>query len=629
MTATTTGKTPIPTRNDLLQAALELASMGYLVFPCIPNNKEPATEHGFKDASTDEEKIVAWWTDRGDANIGIATESLVVLDVDKDSGGPENPWLAALSQEQLADLQRAPLARTPRGGRHYVFRQNGRRVPSSTAGVAEHIDIRADGGYIVAAPSYLNCVKDGKRIRGSYAWAVALEPVTQLPPVPTWLETLAIEQPSKRGPTAKPKSGTAADGTIPSGQRNELLSRFAYALRKSGASVDEIFAALQVRNYRCDPPLAADELDCIAKGKSGVAPDVQEGLAIGAPKIVCLADVEPQEVKWLWPGKIPMGKLSLCAGDPGLGKTLSTLDMAARVSRGFPWPDDPHSPSAQGSALIISCEDDAADTIRPRLDAASADVSKVHLLRAVAWFDTEKREASETQFSLTRDIETLKRALDTLPDCRLVVIDPVSAYLGEADSHKNAEVRAVLSPLAELAQERGVAVLCVNHLNKGGGAALYRSMGSIGFVAAVRSAWAFTRDKDDPGRKLMLPLKNNLAKDSSGLAFRVLANTAGQPYLSWDPTPINVTADEAMAHDEPRRSDTSGKQEAVDWLQATLADGPVESALLVSEARKIGISTRAINSAKVALGVSSYKEGFGKDGKWMCHLAPTFEGEQC
>ncbi len=162
-----------------------------------------------------------------------------------------------------------------------------------------------------------------------------------------------------------------------------------------------------------------------------------------------MADVAPQPVRWLWRERFAIGKLAMVSGDGGLGKSFMTLDWAARVSRGTVWPDG--SPNDQGGVLLVSCEDDAADTVRPRLDAADADVANI--------FHVD-------EIDLT-NIPALKAAIMRVPNCRLCVIDPVSAYLGKTDSHSNAEVRAFLKPLGLLAAELGVAIVCVNHLSQG------------------------------------------------------------------------------------------------------------------------------------------------------------------
>ena len=163
----------------------------------------------------------------------------------------------------------------------------------------------------------------------------------------------------------------------------------------------------------------------------------------------------------------------------------------------------------RGSVILLTAEDDAADTVRLRLDAMGADVSRIHLLEAVQ-IPVEDKDGKTTihkrTFCLQLDVAALMHAPPLIPDCRLISIDPLSAYLGKTDAHKNADVRGVLTPLIELAQERRIAVLGIDHLNKRGtGPAIYRSMGSLAFVAAARAVWAVVRDKTDPTRRLSCP----------------------------------------------------------------------------------------------------------------------------
>ncbi len=162
---------------------------------------------------------------------------------------------------------------------------------------------------------------------------------------------------------------------------------------------------------------------------------------------VCIADVEPKAINWLWPEKIARGKVSMIAGDPGLGKSLITIALASAVSTGARWPVGGGN-APLGSVTMLSDEDSVADTIRPRLDAAGADCSKIHALKMVREIN-EDGETVERSFSLAKDIERLAEVLEKLGDCVLVQIDPISAYLGGTDSHKNADVRALLSPLSE------------------------------------------------------------------------------------------------------------------------------------------------------------------------------------
>ncbi len=339
--------------------------------------------------------------------------------------------------------------------------------------------------------------------------------------------------------------------------------------------------------------------------------------------LVCFADVRSEVIRWLWPGRIAIGKVSMIAGDPGLGKSLVTLDMAARVSRGTPWPDRPGEPISVGAVVLLSAEDDAADTIRPRLDASGADVSKIMQLRGVNRTDLESGNVRSCAFCLEHDLEILEAAINVIPDCRLVVVDPISAYLGKTDSHVNAEVRAILAPLGDLASRLGVAIVAVTHLRKGEGPAIYRSIGSLAFAAAARAVWAVTKDSDDPtgARRLFLPVKNNLASEGSGLAYYVRsAQGSTHPTVCWEPEPVAVSADEAMRLPaRPRGPAASERDEIVDWLRGALADGPRLAKELYEEGIEAnGFAKRTIERARKAIKVVVYRPD--NPGPWWWRL---------
>jgi hypothetical protein len=343
----------------------------------------------------------------------------------------------------------------------------------------------------------------------------------------------------------------------------------------------------------------------------------------GVPILVCLVNVKPEPVAWLWPGRIPLGKVTLIYGDPGLGKSLVTLDVAARTSRRTPWPDRPDLPPQPGEVILLSAEDDPADTIRPRLDAAGGDVRRVTLLQGV--MHGERRAA----FCLA-DLSPLEAAIQQAPDARLVIIDPISAYLGSADSHKNAEIRGLLAPLADLAGRHRVAVLCVSHMNKSmGGRALYRAMGSLAFAATARAAALVIADADDPKRRLLLHSKMNLAEEPTGLAYRIVPVTLDGigpvPRVAWESAPINMTADDALAAQCPEGEARSALQEAVDWLSDALASGPAGATEIKKQAPADGIALRTLDRAKEVLRVKATRLVFGGPWLWLLpeHSTPS------
>jgi len=336
------------------------------------------------------------------------------------------------------------------------------------------------------------------------------------------------------------------------------------------------------------------------------------------PRLVNLGTIVPRAVRWLWPRRIALGKLTTIAGEPGLGKSQLLLDIIARVTTGNPWPDNIEGFNAAGSAVLLSAEDDIEDTIVPRLIAAGADLNYVTALQGVEFKLDDKTPAKQRCFNLECDLPALEQAINALPDCRIVGIDPISSYLGGTDSHKNAELRGLLAPLSDLAAKRNVAVVSVTHLNKTSGAkAMHRVTGSLAFVAAARAAWLVTQDKENATRRLFLPIKNNLAKDNGGLAFGII-DMGGSPALAWEEGIVNVTADEALREDD-RKEKTREREKA--WLTKQLADGPRTQEALRAEVRETGFSWRTIRRASEDLGVEKFKSGFR--GGWSWRLPDT------
>jgi AAA domain len=332
--------------------------------------------------------------------------------------------------------------------------------------------------------------------------------------------------------------------------------------------------------------------------------------------------IKAEPLRWLWPGRIPLGKLSIIVGDPGLGKSLLTVAIAASVSVGARWPDAATCSSAH--VLMLSAEDDPADTIRPRLEAAGAALDRVHVFRAVREFEKDGDGSKLRDFSLRKDVAVLSDLLERLEDVRVIVIDPVSAYLDSVDSHNNAEVRGLLAPLAELAATRGVAILAVSHLNKAaGGNPLYRASGSLAFVAAARSVMLVTRE-EDTNRRLLLPLKQNLAPEGAGLAYEITEGANGAPIVVWHPDPVTLTAGEALAKQETAPAERTELRDAMDWLYGLLEGGPASARQIQADARDAGLSWITVRRAKDALGVRAGKTRF--DGGWQWALPAKREG---
>jgi putative DNA primase/helicase len=392
----------------------------------------------------------------------------------------------------------------------------------------------------------------------------------------------------------------------------------AEAVRTKGEVPEEAAAALA----HIDRILSAPSLGNIERILHP-DPAVRNASAIQVPSpvLVRLSDVHPELVRWLWPGRIALGKLTLLAGDPGLGKSFVTLDLAARVSSGIAWPDLPLLPNPAGDVVLLSAEDDLSDTIRPRLDAAKADANRVVAIQAVRRV-LITGQTQEDYFDLTEDLPALEAAIQQLSDCRLVIIDPLTAYLGQTDSHKNAEVRAVLARLFELAARHKVAVLAVTHLNKANTMpAIYRAMGSLAFVAAARAVWAVVRDEEDQTgqRRLFLPVKSNLSPDETGLAY-ALEPVGQTARVGWESGDVTMRADDALGGGRKAVVRDDVTEFVIDTLNAN--GGDMLSDDLSAAAEAAGISERTLWRAKKAV-ADSYKEK-GRGGRWRCKLKKCF-----
>jgi len=332
-------------------------------------------------------------------------------------------------------------------------------------------------------------------------------------------------------------------------------------------------------------------------------------------------DIVPEKIEWLWSGRLARGKHTCIAGEPGTGKSQLSIAIIATVTTGGEWPcGQGHSPA--GNVLILSAEDGAADTIVPRLMAAGADLKRVHIVSAVRSIDGK----GQRTFNLQTDIELLERKISEIGEVALVVVDPVSSYLGKTDSHKNSEVRGVLEPLSKMAERTCAAILTITHFSKTGAAnttkALHRFIGSIAFTGAPRTAFAVIEDAMNIGRYLFLHAKNNLAPPPQGLAYRLEQSIVGDSIVAsrvwWESDTLSITANEAMAADMASGDQRSARAEAEEFLRDALAGGPVLQKEVKAAAEGAGLAWATIRRAKDRLGIKPYKVGM--DGGWLWSL---------
>jgi len=336
------------------------------------------------------------------------------------------------------------------------------------------------------------------------------------------------------------------------------------------------------------------------------------GVQTCALPILRLADVEPERVEWLWKDRIPLGKVSILDGDPGLGKSTLTLDLAARITMGRPMPDMPHMASmTAGGVVLLSAEDGLADTLRPRLAAAGADLARVHA------FDSLPETGLPT---IPEGLDRIEAAISGT-GALLVVIDPLMALLcGQVNAHRDQDVRRALAPLAALADRTGAAVLVVRHLNKAPGSnALYRGGGSIGIAGAARSVLLVARDPEDEERRVLAPVKSNLGPLAPSLGFRLRPDpSTGAVAIEWvGRRDVSATALLAVPLEGDERSSA---EEARDFLRDLLTRGPCTAKEANRAAREAGISENRLERARQSLRIRPRRQGFGPGAQYLWEL---------
>jgi putative DNA primase/helicase len=338
--------------------------------------------------------------------------------------------------------------------------------------------------------------------------------------------------------------------------------------------------------------------------------------------LVQASTLKPEAVAWLWLHWLALGKLHILAGPPGQGKTTIALACAATVSAGGRWPDG--SRCASGNVLIWSGEDDARDTLLPRLIAMGADVKRVYFIEGT-------RIGNKPEpFDPARDLVQLSAKAEAIGDVRLLIVDPVvSAVTG--DSHKNTEVRRALQPLVDLASCLGAAVLGISHFSKAsaGREPVERVTGSLAFGAVARVVLCAVRVKDmDGDRRILARAKSNIGPDDGGFEYSIEQTTLPEhPSITasailWGQA-LAGTAREllAEAEAEPENDDGSSIAGVDGFLRGLLANGPVPAKSIKADADGAGYAWRTVQLSATRLGVERRKEGM--KGGWVWALVPV------
>jgi hypothetical protein len=337
-------------------------------------------------------------------------------------------------------------------------------------------------------------------------------------------------------------------------------------------------------------------------------------------------EIEPEELQWLWPERLPLGANTIFAGDPSLGKTLILFDLAARGSIGDNFVDGCVNDNGVFETIVFSDEDDPRTIIGPRLIGMHADRSKIHVLEMVA----EKND-QERSFRLDKDLLILRERLEQCPNVRLIIIDPLSNYYGAKNGNSEQEVRSILMPLSKLAQEFNVSIVTVMHNSKAQGrSAMHKTIGAVGNAGVARMGWTFMRDPENPDHKLMLQMKENLGK-FPGIKYTTKTVTiplrgkdvgvAGIEYLGAS----QATAENIISQGEDFKDKVT--QPAINFLKSVIAVGQtLDAAPLIEQAGARGISINQISRGRTTLNIRAFKAG--NTWKWVRESEGEFSGSQ-
>ena len=546
--------------------------LGFNVIPLKAGSKVAALQKGHPHLyrrATDEE-----FESFDFRNVGIVTgevSGIIVIDEDKRGALEAQGWAVPVTAT----------VKTARG-HHYYFKHPGFRVRNRTGkgALAPGVDLKGDGGYVVAPPSIIQMMINEKGIDWSqehvYEWALSPDHVG-VAFCPVWLLDELQKQPERT-------SSVDLTAHIEDGERNSELTRRAGKLTRVLDSKTTREVLHFINEKYCRTPLPPDEVDSITLYENAVEEPDEVG--------VLMSDVKSEEVRWLWQRRIPLGKLTLLEGDPDWGKSAITMDLAARVTTGRPMPHDTlehveplgtlEPLDLLGGVVILNTEDGLGDTIKPRLIAAGADLTKVRAIRPM--------KNDKDIISVPADISTIIEGEIEKAKAKLLIIDPLSAFM-HGDPNKDSDVRKALTPLAEMAQRTGVAVVVVRHFNKNVDTrALYRGGGSIGIIGAARSALAVAQHPNDDELRVLVPQKANLSKKAQSLSYTIVTAENGAARIEWRGT-VNLNADELLNVNQGEVA------RAKAWIADKLKDGPVLSTEIEAAAMEASISESTLKRA--------------------------------
>lgn len=593
--------------------ALEYTGMGLAVFPLRARNKTPATKNGCKDATTDQKQIASWWNRWPDANIGIATGSvsggLVVIDLDRDEEkGRDGYEILQEWQRQHGQLPDTCQSITGRGGYHLLYRDTAEH--RNAQALFEGVDIRGEGGYIVAPPSIH---PNGH----TYEWE-------QGPDEFEIAQADDLVRKFIKGPKKEQQQYLHQPEMIPEGQRVSTLVSLIGSQRAKGLGDAAIRAAVQAENEeKCSPPLTDQELEKevfpalkrnwpathpYTTTKNGIFTTAKP-LTFGIDKA---SDVIIKEPEWLIPGYIPKYGITTIAGEGGVGKTSIWCSLVASITTGkqsfllggqIPFENDPED------VLVLSAEDSWSYVLRCRLEACGADLDRI------GFISPEDERFSDLNFNG----DLLKGIIETNRPS-VVVFDPLQQFVPEnlRMGDRNS-MRKCLSPLIGYGEQYKLTSIIIAHANKQSGVwGRKRIADSSDIWDASRSVLMVGNAAED-GVRYISPEKSNWGRLENTVLFTL--EDCVPTFKCYSP---KKDMDFIQA-DARERNIRPVVEDAKDFIIDTLKErGQMEVSELNDLAKVTGFSKNAMRDAKEALkkehATHTWSIGYGKDKKFFMAL---------
>jgi putative DNA primase/helicase len=332
------------------------------------------------------------------------------------------------------------------------------------------------------------------------------------------------------------------------------------------------------------------------------------------------SNIPPTKIPWLCDNVIPSGRVTGIVGYPGQGKSLLASDLAAAVSNGAAWPAG-DSTIKRGRVIILSAEDPPSDTLVPRLMGADADLTRISIIEAVTDAGVKR------DFELACDLQALGKKIRSMRRkrqiVRLVIIDPITSYLGDINRNSPRQIRVLFDRLGAFAAEHMLAIVFVAHRAKTArrGVAMTQIAGSYEFGAGPRMNFLVVGEPNTKAH-LLVPCKQNLIAGGLGYRFRIeekkIENGIAAPVVEFDPEPVSITAEQALAAEGAKATTPITQSPAQIWLQSQLDKGPMRRQKIMKRATREGFSERQMRSARERLGIVSTKTGVGANArtKW-------------